>query len=265
MAFEFPDFDPVALSLGPFDIRWYSLAYLVGFVGGWRYALYLSGLDSEHKPGKDEIDDFLPWAILGVILGGRLGYVLFYQFDYFISHPLDIFKVWQGGMAFHGGALGVIAALIIYPLLKKIDMLRLADIVAACVPIGLLFGRLANFVNGELYGRVTDVWWAVKFPGGGGFPRHPSQLYEAALEGVVLFIILFLLMKNDFVRNRPGIVSGVFLAGYGVFRALIELVRAPDEHLGLFYGLISMGQVLSLPMILAGVGLAAFSIWRTQS
>ena len=261
MAFDFPQIDPVAFSLGPLHIRWYSLAYLAGFVVGWRYCLYLAGLDAEKRPSKDDIDDFLPWVILGVILGGRLGYVLFYHFEFYFTHPLEIFKVWQGGMSFHGGALGVILALIVYPIIKKIPKFRLADIVCAAVPVGLFFGRIANFVNGELAGRVTDVPWAMNFPGYAG-ARHPSQLYEAVLEGAVLFLILFALMRNEALRNKPGLTSGVFLAGYGIFRSFVEFYREPDRQYGLFFDIISMGQVLSLPMILAGVGLAVYAVRR---
>ncbi len=262
MALDFPNIDPVALSLGPLVVRWYSLAYLAGFLGGWKYCLYLAGLDSDQRPSKDDIDDFVPWAILGVIFGGRLGYVLFYQFDLFLQVPSEIFKVWHGGMSFHGGMLGVLVALLAYPYVKKFEPFRLADMVCAAVPIGLFFGRIANFINGELYGRVSDVAWAVKFPAGGGFPRHPSQLYEAALEGALLFVILFVLIKSEWARSRPGFIAGVFLAGYGCFRGFIEFFRAPDDYIGLYYGLISQGQVLSLPMVLIGIGLMIFAVKR---
>jgi phosphatidylglycerol:prolipoprotein diacylglycerol transferase len=265
MALEFPNIDPVALSLGPFEIRWYALAYLAGFLIGWRYCMRLAGWDAEHRPTRDDVDDFLTWVIIGVILGGRIGYVLFYNFDQYIHSPLDALKVWQGGMSFHGGALGVIAALLIYPAIKKFPPLRLADIVCAAVPIGLFFGRLANFINGELYGRVTDVSWGMVFPSGGGEPRHPSQLYEAVLEGAVLFVILFLLIRNDQIRNRPGIVSGAFLAGYGLFRGFVEFFREPDGHIGLYFNLISQGQLLSLPMIIVGLGLVAYAIFSKRS
>lgn len=262
MGFDFPDIHPVAFSIGPLAIRWYALAYLAGFLLGWRYALSLAGLDKDKNPTGAHIDDFLPWAILGVVLGGRLGYVLFYNFDLYLESPLAALRVWEGGMSFHGGALGVIAALIIYPYVRKIEHLRLADIVCACVPLGLFFGRIANFINGELYGRAAELPWAVKFPAGGFVPRHPSQLYEAGLEGLVLFLILFSLMRSEAIRNRPGIVSGVFLAGYGIFRAFVEFYREPDEQIGYIAGVISMGQVLSLPMIAAGIVLAAYAALR---
>lgn len=260
MDFVFPNIDPVAFWLGPLPVRWYALAYLAGFILGWRYAMYLAGFDKNVRPEKEDIDDFIPWAIVGVILGGRLGYVLFYQFDLYLEHPLEALKVWQGGMSFHGGALGVIIALIAYPLLKGFNQFRLADMVCAAVPIGLFFGRIANFINGELYGRVSDVSWAIVFPGGGDNPRHPSQLYEAVLEGALLFVILFVLIRNDSIRGKPGIVSGAFLALYGVFRSFVELFREPDAHIGFLFGQFSMGQLLSLPMIAAGLGLIAFAL-----
>lgn len=259
MAIDFPHIDPIAISLGPLDIRWYALAYLAGFLLGWKYALHLAGLHPNNRPTRDDIDNFLPFAVLGVILGGRLGYVLFYQPALYLASPLDAFKVWEGGMSFHGGALGVIIALIIFSWQQKIQLLRLSDIVCACVPIGVFFGRLANFINGELFGRVTEVSWAVKFPRGGAYPRHPSQIYEALLEGALLFVILLILYKKFNFGARPGVVTGAFLAGYGAFRMFVELFRQPDAHIGFLFGGISMGQVLSLPMVLVGVTVIAYA------
>ena len=259
MVLEFPNIDPVALALGPFQIRWYALAYLAGFLLGWRYCMRLAGWDEGYRPNRDDIDDFLTWVIVGVVLGGRIGYVLFYNFGYYSQAPLEALKIWHGGMSFRGGALGVIAALFIYPALKKFPPLRLCDIVCAAVPIGLFFGRIANFINGELFGRVTDAPWGIVFPRGGDLPRHPSQLYEALLEGAVLFVILHLLVRNDAIRNRPGIVSGAFLMGYGVFRAFIEFYREPDEQIGLYFDLVSQGQLLSMPMVIVGAGVIVFS------
>lgn len=258
---EFPNIDPVAFSIGPLVIRWYALAYLAGFLLGWRYCMRLAGFD-EGRPTRDDIDDFLPWVIGGVILGGRLGYVLFYQPEYYLDHPQDILKLWQGGMSFHGGALGVIAMLFLYPFLKKFPPLPLADIVCAAVPIGLFFGRIANFINGELYGRVTDAHVGMVFPRGGDLPRHPSQLYEAALEGAVLFIILLFMMRSSWVRERSGMVSGAFLAGYGIFRSVVELFREPDAHIGFIGGAVTMGQILSAPMVVVGTGLILFAIMK---
>ncbi|MGH1398837.1 MAG: prolipoprotein diacylglyceryl transferase [Alphaproteobacteria bacterium] len=256
--FEFPNIDPVALSLGPLQIRWYALSYLAGFVLGWRYCLSLVRGQGA-RPNADDIDDFLTWAIVGVILGGRIGYVLFYSFDYFLHDPLSALKIWQGGMSFHGGTLGVLVAMFGFAWRRKIDVLRLADVVCAAAPIGLFFGRLANFINGELFGRVTESAVGIVFPRGGELPRHPSQLYEAALEGLVLFVVLAVLIRNDWVRARSGIVAGAFLVGYGVFRAFVELFREPDAHIGLYFDVISQGQILCVPMILGGV---AVIVWR---
>ncbi len=252
MSLPFPEIDPIALAIGPISIRWYALAYLAGFLLAWKYALWIVTRDAGVRPDRDDVDNFIPWAVIGVILGGRIGYVLFYQFDLYASDPLEALKVWHGGMSFHGGALGVIAALFLYSYKHKFSLLRLADAACAGVPIGLFFGRIANFVNGELYGRVTDVSWGVIFPRGGALPRHPSQIYEAVLEGLVLFIVLFFLIRNDKIRNKPGIVTGVFLGGYGVMRFIVEFFREPDFQLGLYLNAISMGQILCTPMILFG-------------
>ncbi len=264
MALSFPNIDPVALSLGPLDIRWYSLAYLAGFLIGWKVALYLSGLSKNGRPTREDIDNFLPFAVLGVILGGRIGYVLFYQSSVYLNDPLQALKIWQGGMSFHGGTIGVILALILFARIQKIPLLRLSDIVCVVVPIGLFFGRIANFINGELFGRVSNVPWAVVFPYGGAEPRHPSQLYEAILEGAVLFVILLFLYHKKSIRERSGIISGAFLMGYGLFRMFIEFYRQPDEYLGFIFGSISMGQLLSLPMVLLGAGVITYSCRRNN-
>ena len=250
---DFPNFDPVALQIGPLIIRWYALAYLVGFLAGWRYGVYLVSLYKDGtRPNKTDIDDFIPWAILGVIGGGRLGYILFYNFPQYAEHPLDIFKVWQGGMSFHGGVAGIIAALVIFAMKRGFSPRLLADVICCGAPIGLFLGRCANFVNGELFGRVTNVSWGVKFPAGGMLPRHPSQLYEAFLEGIVLFVLLAVLAQKEKIREMPGVLTGIFLIGYGVSRIIVEFFREPDEQLGFIVGHISMGQVLSVPMIVLG-------------
>ena len=259
MSLPYPDIDPVALSLGPLEIRWYALAYMAGFLLGWKYALHLAGIAANNRPTREDIDNFLPFAVLGVILGGRLGYVLFYQPSLYAANPFDAFKVWEGGMAFHGGVMGVMIALILFAWQQKIQLLRLCDIVCACAPIGLFFGRIANFINGELFGRATDVSWSFVFPRGGPQPRHPSQLYEGILEGAVLFVILLLLYKKFNLSARPGVVSGAFLIGYGVFRMIVELYRQPDAHIGFIFNQISMGQILSLPMVLLGVCVIAYA------
>jgi len=255
----YPAIDPVIVSVGPFAIRWYALAYIAGLVIGWRYCLALARKPPQVARPQD-IDDFLVWATLGVVLGGRTGYVLFYRPGYYIENPGEIFALWHGGMSFHGGALGVLLALWLFGRQRKIPFLALADIIACAVPIGLFFGRLANFINGELWGRVTDVPWAMVFPTGGPFPRHPSQLYEATLEGVVLFCLLYLLQRSDRVRRHAGTLAGTFLLGYGTARIIAELFRQPDANLGFIFLGTTMGQLLSIPLLLIGVWL----IWRAK-
>ncbi|MFA1562059.1 prolipoprotein diacylglyceryl transferase [Aliivibrio fischeri] len=246
---NFPHIDPVLIEIGPLAVRWYGLMYLFGFM----FALWLANKRAD-KPNsgwtRDQVSDLLFAGFLGVVIGGRVGYVLFYNFGYFLDNPLYLFEVWTGGMSFHGGLLGVISAMLWYGYKNNRSFFTIADFVAPLVPFGLGAGRLGNFMNGELWGRVTDVPWAMVFPTGGPFPRHPSQLYEFALEGVVLFLIL-----NWFIRKpRPlGAVSGLFLFGYGSFRFLVEYVRQPDAQLGLFGDWISMGQILSLPMVIGGL------------
>lgn len=254
--------DPVAFYIGEFEVRWYALAYLAGFLIGWKYCLKLAGRFPDARPNKDDIDDFLNWAVLAVILGGRIGYVLFYQLDYYLSHPMEIHQVWKGGMSFHGGFFGVLVALILYSKKHDIPLFKLSDMVCAAAPIGLFFGRIANFINGELYGTPTKLPWAVAFPNGGISLRHPSQIYEALLEGVVLFLILRVLVKSE--KVNAGVVSGVFLIGYGLFRALVEFVREPDPQLGLLWGFISMGQILCIPMIIAGAGVVWWAQWKNN-
>ena len=251
-----PDIDPVAFSIGPLAVRWYGLMYLAGFAAAWwlgrrRIAQGLAPLSREQFEG------LIFLAVLGVIVGGRLGYVLFYKLGYFASHPLEIPAVWQGGMSFHGGLLGVILAMAWVARRNRIDYLRLMDFIAPLVPLGIAAGRLGNFINGELYGRVTDAPWGMVFRGAGDSPRHPSQLYQFALEGLLLFVILWLYSG----KQRPrGAVSALFLLGYGVFRFVAEFGREPDAHLGYLALGMTMGQWLSVPMIAAGVVLLGWSI-----
>ncbi len=252
MAILFPDLSPIAFEAGPIVIRWYGLAYLAGILLGWRYALYLIKLPVHAKAvTRIQIDDFIIWVFLGIFLGGRLGYILFYNFPAYAHDPVAVFKVWQGGMSFHGGAMGVICAIFAFCWKYKIPTLRFADVVCAVVPIGLFFGRLANFVNQELYGRITAVPWGMIFPQAGPEPRHPSQLYEAGLEGLVLFIILSVLFHVRSVREKPGIISATFLMGYGLARFCIEFVREPDVQIGFLAAHLTMGQWLCVPMMLA--------------
>ena len=258
LAIAFPAIDPIAVELGPLVIRWYALAYIVGFVAGWRYCMWLAR-SGPARPTAQDFDDVLPWAVVGVIIGGRFGYVLFYNLPYYLQNPLEALMVWQGGMAFHGGLVGIIVAILLYARKNGVSPLALGDLIACAGPIGLFFGRIANFVNGELYGRATDVAWAVEFPRGGFVPRHPSQLYEAALEGLVLFVVLALMVRNPAIRARPGILGGVFLAGYGLSRFVVEFFREPDPQLGFLFAGATMGQLLSVPMIVGGAGLALWA------
>ncbi|MBF0269032.1 MAG: prolipoprotein diacylglyceryl transferase [Alphaproteobacteria bacterium] len=262
LAIPFPAFDPVAIALGPLLIRWYALAYILGLVLGWRYIRRLC-VHPPHPMSPEQVDDFLTWATVGVVLGGRLGYVLFYQPGHYLANPLEIFSVWKGGMAFHGGALGVIAALWLFARKHKLSFLKIGDLICAAVPIGLLLGRIANFINGELWGREApeDLPWAMIFPTGGPVPRHPSQLYEAALEGAVLFLIMAVLWRNERLRQKPGFLAGAFLVGYGVTRSMAEFFRQPDSFLGFLAGGATMGQLLSVPMIMVGLALMVFA-WR---
>ena len=258
--------DPIAFKIWILPIRWYALAYLAGFILGWRYALRLARTGLA-KPTAEDMDEFLTWAVLGTILGGRIGYVLFYQPQHFADNPLQILKIWTGGMSFHGGLLGVIAAMVLFARRRQIALLAVADIVATVAPIGLFFGRIANFVNQELYGRVTDLPWGIVFPIAGDEPRHPSQLYESFLEGAVLFMILTTLARRPEIRGRPGTLSGIFLIGYGLARFAVEFVRQPDiqfvNDTQVIEGSVllgaTMGQLLSLPMILLGLGLVVIA------
>lgn len=255
--------DPVALQIGPLAVRWYSLAYIAGILCALLFLKY-----ENHKRqimSKQAYDDWLMWAVLSIIIGGRLGYVLFYNTFYFLANPLEIFAVWQGGMSFHGGLAGVIFGMWLFCRHYKIRYFALMDTLATIAPIGLFFGRIANFVNMELYGRATNSDFGVIFPGAGDFPRHPSQIYEAALEGILLFIILFSLGKFTRIREKTGAISGLFLIFYGFFRLIIENFREPDEQLGFLFEQVTMGQILSAPLILAGVVIFIYSKKSSQT
>ena len=252
----FPQFDPVIVQLGPIAIRWYALAYIGGIVLGWRFARRLV----RRAPAVatvEQVDDFVTWTTLGIVLGGRLGYVLFYQPARFLEAPLEIFAVWQGGMSFHGGMLGVAIALVWFCRRNTIPLLGFADRVAVVVPIGLGLGRIANFINGELWGREAPgtLPWAMIFPNGGPIPRHPSQLYQALLEGAVLLTVMVLLARRQAIRARFGTLTGVFLCGYAIARIIGEFFRQPDAFLGFLFAGATMGQLLSLPMLAAGLWL----------
>lgn len=257
-AIPFPMIDPVLLSLGPLQIRWYALAYFAGIILAWYYMKRVARQTElwphDKSPANaEQIDDLVLWSTMGIIIGGRLGYVLFYNLSSYLANPVEIFAVWHGGMSFHGGFAGVMLALFIFARRQNLSILSGLDLLAIAAPFGLFFGRIANFVNAELYGRITDVPWGVIFPNGGPLPRHPSQLYEAALEGLVLFIILRILSHQAHMLKKPGVLAGTFALGYGIFRSFVELFRMPDEQLGFLAFGSTMGMWLSAPMILAGL------------
>jgi len=261
----FPAINPVLIHLGPLAIRWYALAYIVGIIAGWYYARVI--IASERLWGGPapmtviDFDDFVVWITLGIILGGRTGYVLFYNLPHFLENPLQMFELWNGGMSFHGGILGCSVAIILFALKRHIPILSLGDVTAAVAPIGLFLGRLANFINGELWGRPTDVPWAMIFPNGGPVPRHPSQLYEAMLEGAVLFIVLGLMVRAGWLK-RPGVITGSFALSYGIARIICEFFREPDVQLGFLWGGLTMGMLLCIPLMLGGIVILAVAFRR---
>ncbi|WP_349362584.1 MAG: prolipoprotein diacylglyceryl transferase [Roseitalea porphyridii] len=263
-AMAFPDIDPVLIQIGPVAIRWYSLGYIVGIVAGWLLARRM--VDNERLWGGPspikpvDIDDFLLWATVGIIVGGRLGFVLFYDLGTYIENPLAIFEVWRGGMSFHGGLIGTTVAMVLFARSRGFDPWRLFDVIAAVAPIGIGLVRVANFINAELYGRVSDVPWAMVFPTDPTqLPRHPSQLYEAFLEGLVLFIVLRIATHRWLKLKSPRFVTGLFIGGYGLARTFVEFFREPDPQLGFLLGTgwLTMGMVLSIPMVLLGIALIA--------
>jgi phosphatidylglycerol---prolipoprotein diacylglyceryl transferase len=264
---DFPVFNPIAISLGPFAIRWYALAYIGGIVLGWIYARSL--LRNEKLWGGPapisvvQLDDFILWVTIGIILGGRTGYVLFYNLPFFIEHPLEIFELWKGGMSFHGGFMGCVVAVILFARANDVPILSLGDITTAVGPIGLFLGRIANFINGELWGRPADpdLPWAMIFPGDAlHLPRHPSQLYEAGLEGIVLFTALAVMIRFGALK-RPGLILGAFIAIYGLARITGEHFREPDPQLGFLWRGLTMGMLLSVPMVIAGIIIIVWG-WR---
>lgn len=261
----FPQIDPILVHIGPLAVRWYALAYIVGIIAGWFYARAI--IASPRLWGGAapftvvDFDDFIIWVTLGIILGGRIGYVLFYNFPHFAAHPAEIFALWKGGMSFHGGFIGCVLAVVLFAWRRDIPFLSLGDVTTAVAPIGLFLGRLANFINGELWGRPTDVPWAMIFPNGGPIARHPSQLYEAGLEGLVLLLVLGVLVRFGALR-RPGLVTGAFALGYGDARIFCELFREPDAQLGFLWGGLTMGMLLCIPLILAGFAVIAYALTR---
>lgn len=263
----FPDIDPIAFSIGPLAIHWYGLAYVVGILVGWGYARRLIGNGRLWRDGQApmtaaHLDDFVVWIALGIVLGGRIGYVLFYDLQAVSENPLRAFEIWNGGMSFHGGLIGTSIAIILFARRNAIPIWSLFDVIAAVVPIGLFFGRIANFVNGELWGRVSTVPWAIVFPTGGPLSRHPSQLYEAGLEGIVLFLVLAFITHRLLTLKTAGLTGGVFVIGYALSRIFVEFFREPDAQLGYLLGTswLTMGMVLSTPMIVVGI----WAILRAQ-
>lgn len=269
LALPFPAIDPIAVSIGPFAIRWYALAYVAGLLGGWYYARRLAAetrlWGDIRQPSATDMDDVIVWVALGVVLGGRIGYVLFYDLPSYVANPSEVLAVWRGGMSFHGGFLGSILAILLFAWRRGLNGLALLDLAAVVTPIGLFCGRIANFINGELWGRpAPDVPWAFVFPHAGPVPRHPSQLYEAFAEGIVLFVVLGIAAQK-FGFRRPGLIGGLFVLGYALARIVCEFFREPDPQLGFLFGSsvdglaggITMGMLLSIPMALVG----AVAIW----
>jgi len=260
----FPHFNPVLLQLGPFALRWYALAYMAGILLGWRYGVALVRKLNIWRGGtptlsERQIDDLVVFVAVGIVAGGRLGSILFYNTSVLWTDPLEVLRVWHGGMSFHGGLIGVTIGLILFAGLNHVNVLRLADLTAPCVPFGLFFGRIANFINGELWGRPTTLPWGIVFPRAGDEPRHPSQLYEAGLEGVVLFLILRWATHGRKLLPRKGMLCGLFLTFYGLFRIALENVREPDRDMPHFPFGLTMGIMLSVPMVLAGLVLIAYA------
>ncbi len=269
LVLPFPAVDPIAISLGPFAVRWYALAYVLGIFLGWWYAKRLAadtrlwGPAGPPLTGRD-LDDLVVWCAIGVVAGGRIGFVLFYDLAHYIANPGDILAVWNGGMSFHGGFVGTMLAIVIFAWRRKIPVWSLIDVVAPGVTFGLLLGRIANFVNGELWGRVSEVPWAMMFPtapDGGVEPRHPSQLYEAFLEGILMFVVLRIVTHRYHRLATPGFVSGVFATWYGASRIMVEFFREPDIQIGFLPGGLTMGMLLSIPMVLAGI---AVMVWSSR-
>ncbi|MFB9175042.1 prolipoprotein diacylglyceryl transferase [Roseibium salinum] len=265
LVLPFPAIEPEIVEFGPFALRWYALAYIIGIILAWRYmrALVLNDRlwGSVGRPTPADLDDFVLWGTLGIIIGGRLGYVLFYNPAHYLANPGEALAIWTGGMSFHGGFAGTVIAMVLFAWRRGLSLWTLFDLAGCAAPIGLFFGRIANFINSELWGRPTDVPWAIVFPNGGPEPRHPSQLYEAALEGIVLFFVLRVLSHRFKLLEKPGFLAGAFAFGYGVARSISEFYRVPDPQIGYFAGFLTMGILLSTPMIVAGI---AAMIWAAR-
>ena len=259
MYIDFPNISPVAFTVGSFSVRWYALAYLFGILLAW-WLIRINIKKHELNITSAQLDDLVFYATLGILFGGRLGYVLFYGKSYFLHNPGEIFSVWHGGMSFHGGIIGVILGLYLFARKEKIPYLKITDIVSLYVPIGIFLGRIANFINGELWGRVTDVPWAVKFPEGGYLPRHPSQIYEALCEGLLMFFMLNLLWRNTYIRKHSGFISACFLIFYACSRVCMEFFREPDQQIGFLFSQTTLGQLLSIPFMLLGLFILHYAV-----
>jgi phosphatidylglycerol:prolipoprotein diacylglycerol transferase len=263
----YPQINPILVNIGPLPIRWYALAYIAGLIFGWAYVRHLVGKNAlwggVPRPTPASIDDLIVYVAFGIIIGGRLGYVLFYNPAFYVAHPGEIVALWKGGMSFHGGLIGAALGIILFARQVKLPVLSVMDVTTAAVPIGLFLGRLANFIKPELWGRPTDVPWAMVFPGSDGLPRHPSQLYEAGLEGILLFIVLYVAIRLG-ALHRPGLATGIFALGYGAARIICEFFRQPDPQLGYLFAGATMGMILSLPLIAAGIGFIAFALSRRR-
>ena len=254
----FPEVSPIMFYIGPLAIRWYSMAYLVGIVVGWWFVLkkvqtYKLSLT------KEQIEDFVFYITIGIIVGGRFGYALFYGGAEMWLKPWRLLEIWKGGMSFHGGVLGVVISVWLFAKKSRYNFFGLTDLIVLCAPIGIFLGRMANFINDELWGRVTDVAWAVRFPAGGYLPRHPSQIYEGLFEGVIMFVVLNMLWQKTAIREKQGVVSGLFVLMYGLFRIFLEQYREPDIQLGYFFGILTMGQLLSVPLVVLGLSVV---VWK---
>ncbi len=260
----FHELNPIAFTLGPLEIRWYSLSYIFGILISW---LIINKILIKYKNNLNSqiINELINYLIIGIILGGRIGYIIFYNLDFYITNPIEIVKIWNGGMSFHGGLLGVIISIFIFCKSKRLNFFDLTDLISLVTPIGIFFGRIANFINGELYGRITETNFGIVFSKGGSYPRHPSQLYEAFFEGIILYFLLNILFFCTHLKFLRGCITGLFLLLYGFFRFFIEYFREPDEHIGLIFDYITMGQVLCLPMIIFGIILIIHSLYKFKN
>lgn len=263
LSITFPAISPILFEFGPISIRWYSLAYIFGFIFAWKYIQYLIKQKGfflvDHNISPKDVDDLIFYGIIGLIFGARFGYILFYNFSYYISEPIRMFYVWEGGLSFHGGLLGIVLAIFLFTKSKKISFLTISDLICASAPVGIFLGRISNFINAELYGRPTDVFIGIIFPNTDGLHRHPSQIYEALLEGLTIFIVLNIMIYNYKKLKQTGYISGMFLMLYSIFRFLIEFTREPDIQVGYIFNQLTMGMILSIPMFLFGIVLIYYS------